>query len=328
MPCLASVPHRRLCSSRSTRWLANQLRRFLEPAPQAEAWEGICAATCQALANGSMSGEAARDLFNAIPIPLPSANNDTKSLIQAIRAFDAEDFKSKAWIASFRLDQNSGQSSQNMPTLRWQPFQYWSQGEQPEDVRAITELWNQLFDSIGIEPIRLFDKNAAAAYIEHHCPELCRAFSSAFHVAIESDVFRVAYAQHNNCIWLDSDLFPTGETKAVLENIVGKAGTTLLFRRHRPKITNAFFATPAHSDFFRLILNSTRGYDFLERARTPAEIMHSFGPGRFNATLDRMTDRQHLADLGFINEHQALSMGPPYPLAYKATPDAWQQVYL
>ena len=177
-------------------------------------------------------------------------------------------------------------------------------------------------------PIRLFDKHAAAAYIEQHCPELCRAFASAFHVAVESDVFRVAYAQHNHCIWLDSDLFPTAQTKAVLQKIAGGTRTTLLFRRQRPKVTNAFFATPAHSDFFRLILNSTRGYDFRERARTPAEIMHSFGPGRFNATLDQMTDRQRLAELGFINEHQALSMGPPYPLAYKDTTDAWQKVYL
>ena len=64
-----------------------------------------------------------------------------------------------------------------------------------------------------------FTKDSALAYIKNHCPELVISFTTAFHYAIEADVFRVAYAQKNDCIWLDSDLYPQRYTKHLLQAI-------------------------------------------------------------------------------------------------------------
>jgi hypothetical protein len=244
------------------------------------------------------------------------------------------------WLNSFQI-RNTENPLSKTTLAEWSPIQYWSQGDPPDEIKKITNTWDNLFQSINIPKIRLYDRKSAGEYISKHCPELTNAFNTAFHFAVEADVFRIAYAQDNNCIWIDSDLYPSTYSKDMLIHSLGLRKTTLLFKSHKPWVTNAFFATPAASPFFKSILTSMNGYDFSLRPRNTSEIFNSFGPGRFNATLAPMfaqaADKKNLTStavsnyvedqLEFINELNFHAKGPPFRLKYKETKASWQKVY-
>lgn len=54
-----------------------------------------------------------------------------------------------------------------------------------------------------------------------------RPFESAFHYALEADVFRIAYACHRDCIWIDGDLFTKRATQTLLCERMQMADTIL-----------------------------------------------------------------------------------------------------
>ena len=240
------------------------------------------------------------------------------------------------WVNSFKPLRLSDCCEDKISLELWQPFQYWSQGRPPNEIINITKAWNKLFKAIGVSPIKMFDKNTALEYIENNCPELSISFKTSFHYAVEADVFRLAYAQRNNCIWLDSDMYPRYGTKDMLKELLSHRKTTLYFREKRPWIVNGFFASPSGSKFFANILNSTKDTDFSTLPHNFDSIVNTFGPRRYNQELDKilktvgqLSDQssvegvQAIKDFNFVNEHTFASVNPPFKLHYKTTNDSW-----
>ena len=88
------------------------------------------------------------------------------------------------------------------------PFQYWSQGQLPYDLQDIQEKWNKIFLNMGLPAIKLFNKSSAREWIALNAPEFIKSFEKAPLFAVEADIFRIAYALKNDCIWIDSDQYP------------------------------------------------------------------------------------------------------------------------
>ncbi len=246
------------------------------------------------------------------------------------------------WANSFV---NTKSEIDNEIVSLYQPFQYWSQGTQPADIASITDLWNEHFSKKKIEKIIVFNKEMAKRWISLNTPSLEKAFSTAFHFAVEADIFRIAYASKNNCIWLDSDQYPEANTISFLASKLISCDTLLYFRKDRPWITNAFFATKKNSPFFAKIENDMQGYSFVEKTLDEKQITSSFGPGRFNSTLndiinstreglypDSVFSRSPTSPVlvsnnwrfGFCNEYEMCKMKPPFPLSYANTNNSWQ----
>ena len=247
--------------------------------------------------------------------------------------------KREHWLRSHNVvapHQDDHDNNQN--ACAWQPFQYWSQGKPPEQIQSITSIWNNIFTSIGISPIKLFNKDSALAYIKNHCPELVISFTTAFHYAIEADVFRVAYAQKNDCIWLDSDLYPQRYTKHLLQALLlSGSKTTLMFRWNSPRICNGFFISPSSSIFFSNLLESTKEIDFRSLPKNKHTVISTFGPWRYNTELEKIIEQHQskcsdqsttratdLEGITFVNDHTFAYVTPPYSLDYKTTSASWQ----
>ena len=131
---------------------------------------------------------------------------------------------------------------------------------------------------MGLPEITLFDKNEARDWIKAFCPELYTPFTTAFHYCVESDVFRVAYASRNNCIYLDSDCIPKPKTSIILRNLLNEKKDVLASRWFQPNISNNFFITLANSKFFNKIISDMSNYDFNKTDKNREVIMNSFGP--------------------------------------------------
>ena len=264
----------------------------------------------------------------------------------SIHGYRDNDLIHDLWRRSFRLLETTSEKTAS-PDLNFQAFQYWSQGEPPLEIQRVTQVWNDLLIRLGLSPIELFDHQRAHHWIEQHCPCLLPAFQTAFHYACEADIFRVAYALSNNCIWLDSDLYPTVHTEQILqESISGSPSTTLLFAWFKPYLTNAFFVTSKHSPFFKRIVDEMSNFTFEGKDQNGHLIWTSFGPGRYQATLKAWIDRDDVAlaqsggllwsgltcqsqpwTLQFLNTYRGVEMTPPFDLAYKQTNDAWQLAF-
>ena len=269
----------------------------------------------------------------------PPTNRASLEFLRHICDYEERTIKT-LWHNSFKTPQLIGHEDKKI-LESWQPFQYWSQGNPPDDVKEITATWNAIFRSIGIKPIKTFDRISALEYISNNQPELSVPFETSFHYAVESDIFRVAYAHKNNCIWLDSDLYPKRNTENILKALIARHKTTLYFRWFRPKITNAFFITPSSSIFFANMLTSTANIDFSTLPRTAETIIQTFGPGRYNHEFENIlkTGGQSnetisiekspvIKHFNFVNEHTFADMRPPFNLHYKSTKDSWQKLFL
>ena len=298
-----------------------------------ENWQGYIRASQDKLSLGKFNFDVYQDHLPSCPIPQSGYRQFWNSLHSSKNTL-----KRNLWINSFKINRQSTDSASQSISTTWQPFQFWSQGEPPKQITMITLIWNEIFSSIGIPPIKLFDQRTALQYIENNCPELTIPFKSAFHFAVEADVFRLAFAQKNNCIWLDSDMYPKIHTKHLLEVLLRKQRTTLFFRSFKPWIANGFFITHASSTFFKQILNSTKNIDFSTLPKNATTVSKSFGPGRYNFELDALitssnrkstsnsnADLSHIDGMCFVNEHSFAHVAPPYRLEYKNTNCSWQK---
>lgn len=104
--------------------------------------------------------------------------------------------------------------------------QYWSQGDPPSDIKAIIEMWNNALRLIKMGPICLYSRESALSYIKNNAPDLELPFETAFHYAVESDIFRIAIASTEPCVWIDSDSTPSTQAPVVLLEALASAVST------------------------------------------------------------------------------------------------------
>jgi len=246
--------------------------------------------------------------------------------------------KVNLWIKSYELIRQPYDIQKLNQPVVLQPFQFWSQGVPPRQIEKITLLWNQIFASAGIPPIKLFNRETALEYINKSCPELVVPFTTAFTYAVQADVFRVAFASRNNCIWLDSDLFPNSNTANHLKDLLVQQKTTLFFRWYKPWLTNAFFISLSSSAFFGKIIQSNLDTNFDKLPKNKDTILETFGPSRYNYEMNKIiknnsgmleSDAKSIylekEKIMFTNDYVFASMRPPYKLKYKNTDDNWQK---
>lgn len=264
------------------------------------------------------------DRLNAIQLQ----NNN--SFLAGLDHYKKNPFKT-AWIHSFQVVMSEPSSTTGSCLSRFQPFQYWSQGSPPSDLKDLQSKWNQVFQGMDISPIQLFDKVGAAEWIQQNVPELSDAFLSAFHYAVEADIFRIAYALKNDCIWLDSDLYPTDLSKTILNQSLTNCDSCFYYREGLPWISNAFFATRSESPFFKKIVQDMSNFSFSNLTPSKQLILQSFGPARFNRTLNyclrenkKVAHQSASWKIAFVNEFNFCKMTPPWKLGYKGSGDSWQ----
>ena len=232
-----------------------------------------------------LSREINKESIDEIRIEYREKCSKKSQFINGLNCWEKNMFKS-FWINSFLEDL---ENIEEQHKITHQPFQYWSQGSIPSDLAHLQRMWNVEFEKIEIKPIKIFDKNSALAWIKDNTPKLLTAFETAPHYAIEADVFRIAYASHNDCIYLDIDSYPLPKSIHILRRKISTAETTLLFTEYKPYILNGVFATRKESPFFAQIENEYSGFSFQNRGMSRGLFMDSFGPGRFSATVQRLT---------------------------------------
>lgn len=232
--------------------------------------------------------------------------------------------------------------------LRWRPqaIQYWSQGRPPADVAAYTERWNGVLDSLGLDPVDVFDRSAARSWMASHCNEFLVSFDSAPHYAAESDVFRLAYASVADCLWLDSDLLPAESAAAVLEQALDEESSLLFLKRKVPYLQSSVFMARRGCPFFAAMARSLQGFDYASPEFAGVSRLHlihdlSFGPARYADTLVQLCEQHQpvrachdqlpwLQQMRFPQFSLSFFSGPllvaggGHRLAYKATASHWK----
>lgn len=223
--------------------------------------------------------------------------------------------------------------------------QYWSQGRLPDDVAAVCGRWNALLFRLGLGPVSVFDRRLARRWISDHAPEFLPAFETAFHFAMESDIFRVAFASQSACLYLDADMWPTEQTEDLLRVALGEGASLLYARAALPSLANGLFIARPDCPFFSAVLKDCREIDLAGLPRNRQTIAETFGPGRFQTVFLRLcrTHRPEDQDLtvlrpGLLKLHlgstpvllaSELHMAatkPPFPLAYTATDANWKRM--
>lgn len=250
-----------------------------------EQWAGYTRVIEDRMAIGSITMDEAKSITNRIEgIP----ERLEAEFVRSLTSLESENINDTMWFNSFRSCLGDAKEEISAD-YGWQPFQYWSQANVPDDVDKLTEEWNALFNKVGIPRIIRFNKQTAQEYINKNCPELARPFAEAFHYAVESDIFRVAYALANNCIYIDSDDGPTIYAEKILRQACSRVhATTLCYRAHTPSLCNGFFVTGLGSPFFKRIVSDMKDYSFVDKVKDGAQVMHSFGPARFQLTIEEI----------------------------------------
>jgi hypothetical protein len=222
-------------------------------------------------------------------------------------------------------------------------IQYWSQGAPPADVQIVCDTWRSLFDRQNLGSVELYNRSSAEAWIREYAPEFSSLFSQAFHFAMESDIFRIAYASKRKCIYMDIDSWPLEHTAQILRYAVLSKETMLYLRAHRATIVNGFFVSTPESRFIKELTRQCLGIDISRLPRSYMVLENSFGPSRYNKVFSDLlaSSRESSAamlkqipgcsvvslensQLYFAHEAAVASVRPPFPLGYKATNDYWK----
>ena len=223
-----------------------------------------------------------------------------------------------------------------------QPVQYWSQGSAPPQLFRFSEMWREIFSALNMKRLIHFDKATAHAWIAQNAPEFERPFSTAFHFAVEADVFRAAYASRRNCLWLDFDFIPRRETTLLLKRSIENSDATFFFRFFGAHIANGFFISRAESPFFKCFSSELADLDFRLLPQSRDTVRNYFGPARYNRVLIDLinANEDKLKDLepnqapsleingyriGFVNEATFAQISPPYALRYQRTNANWKR---
>lgn len=222
-----------------------------------------------------------------------------------------------------------------------QPIQYWSQGRPPQEVQDLTDQWNDLLESISLPKILLYSRESAREWIAAYAPSYLVAFDTAFHYAVESDVFRIAYASRNEFLYLDSDLWPRPWTAVTLRAVLRSGSSVLYSRSLRPMLNSCFFVARKNCPYFRFLCRSCEHVNFNRLPQTMNTVMNTFGPDKYSyclryffATGGRGIGVAKLLPgvlelsasafkLVLVNEEMIAAGGPPGGLSYKQTDLQW-----
>lgn len=222
-------------------------------------------------------------------------------------------------------------------------IQYWSQGAPPSDVQIVCDNWKSLFGREKLGEIEVYDRASAEAWIRENAPEFAAQFAQSFHYAMESDIFRVAYASKRPCIYMDIDSWPLEHTASILRFAVESNSTMLYVRSSRAGIVNGFFVSTPESPFTRELVKQCLAIDLAPLPKTYQTLESSFGPSRYTRVLldllsssseSSAASAQEVPGCSFLSlghsriylAHEAAVAGvrPPFPLGYKATDDYWK----
>jgi hypothetical protein len=226
-------------------------------------------------------------------------------------------------------------------------IQYWSQGSPPDDVQIVSDNWKMLLETERLGRVELFDRKSALGWIEDNAPEFVGQFSAAFHYAMESDIFRLAYASRRPCIYMDIDSWPLEHSAAILRFAIEKSATMLYLRAHRPTILNGFFVSTPESPFFRRLIDECLAIDLGSMPKNYLTLEATFGPTRYGKVFGDFVQSSRNASASIVSEvpgcsvvslegsevyfaHEAAvaSVRPPFPLGYKATDGYWKYMSL
>lgn len=250
-----------------------------------------------------------------------------------------------AWEAALaQRPTDQPRSSANKSTdLGATMIQYWSQGAPPADVQIVCDNWRKLFEDERLGQVELFDRASAATWIAENAPEFESQFSKAFHYAMESDIFRIAFASKRPCIYMDIDSWPLEHTAEILRFAVQSGSSMLYFRTHRPVIVNGFFVASPDCPFFKELVRQCLEIDIDSLPKDYLALEGTFGPSRYNKVFLDLIDASAGASatraddlpgcstvsfeeykIHFAHEAAIASVRPPFPLGYKITGDYWK----
>ena len=166
-------------------------------------------------------------------------------------------------------------------------------------------------------------------------------FQTAFHYAVEADIFRIAYALKNDCIWIDSDMVISESVAATLSKRLVSAETTLYLKRRNPGLSNGFFATKKSSPFFIKIAQDMKGFSFKGKQPSKDLVLNTFGPSKYTNTFLALLKSNNKVELPKPGEYSALNLNdwnfnflnkstfgsekPEKNLAYFGTNDNWNK---
>lgn len=226
-------------------------------------------------------------------------------------------------------------------------IQYWSQGSPPDDVKIVFENWKSLFETEQLGQVELYDRDSAEAWIGENAPEFLRQFSKAFHYAMEADIFRIAYASKQPCIYMDIDSWPLEHTAAILRFALESDVTMLYLRAHRPVIANGFFVSRPDCPFVKELVDQCLAIDLDNLPKDYLVLEGTFGPSRYRKVFTDLLESAQTAAASsvesvpgcssvlldgsricFAHEAAVASVRPPFPLGYKATEDYWKSLSL
>lgn len=223
-------------------------------------------------------------------------------------------------------------------------IQYWSQGAPPPDVQLVASAWRRLLEREQIGKVELFDRGSAESWIAGNAPEFSAHFSKAFHFAMEADIFRIAYASRQRCIYVDVDAWPLEQTAEILKFGLRHDRSMLYLRSYRPWLGNGFFISAPGCPFFRELAVQCVAIDLDDWPRDRDTILKTFGPIRYNDVLLKLIENSRASEaipilgvpgcsklmldegkIHFTHEAAVASMKPPFTLDYKTTEASWKK---
>lgn len=254
---------------------------------------------------------------------------------------------SDAWLYSAEANNHQVLSLQEDTVINdeYEPIQYWSQGDVPEDVAIVNKAWNEVLSSLGLKEIVVYSRETAFKWISQNAPEFRDSFSKAFHYAMESDIFRIAFSSKRPAIYIDVDCWPLKHASSIINCALINKRSLLYLRSYRPWVLNGFFVSRPECRFFKELKCQALGIDLTILEKTAKSIEWSFGPSRYNDVLkvvvsnsktvsaSRINDfkgssliRWDDEEIMFSSESAVTSVRPPFSLDYKSTDSYWKRV--
>lgn len=199
--------------------------------------------------------------------------------------------------------------------------QYWDQPTPPEDVAVLMDRWGELHPDHVCR--RWTDKTAREFLSAHTAPAVLDAYRCASHVAIRSDLFRLAVLLTEGGIYVDADDF----CRKRLDCLLPPAAELVLYQENLGSIGNNFIAAvPGHPILREALAQATR--TILQGASEAPWL--TTGPGLMTRLLGRaiaLSPQLHLPNNVVVLPLSRLTgyVTPHMRTAYKQTTQHWSR---